>query len=143
MPLRLQRYRTLFGKGLLLAGYLFFFAGQFNGRYFTIANFYVYHSDGMLSNTGARLSKAIGTATTAVTRTATGQHPTALQNNSQRPAHLGIDKRYQIQQGIRIPQIRAPGPNCFVLVKRHFYSFQQVYFSTDPPTCALRGPPCA
>jgi len=143
MPLRLQRYRTLFAKGLLMAGYLFFFASQFNGRYFTIANFYVYHSNSTLPNTGARLSKANGTAATAVSRTAIGQHPIALQNNSQRPAHLGIDKRYQIQQGIRVSQIRAPGVVCFCIVKTRFYSFRQVFFSTDSPTCSLRGPPCA
>lgn len=146
MLIRFQKYHALFSKGLLLAGYLFFFASQFNGRYFTIANFYVYHGNGnspVIAYGGVHGRVAYAVTATAVARTAARQHPIALHDNSQRPAHLGIDKRYQGNQGIRIPQIRAPGVICFGIVKTHCYSFKQVYFSTAPPTRSLRGPPCA
>ena len=129
-------------RGILLAGYLFLFAGQFNYRYFTIANFYVYNGNGNLSN-GAQLQKTNRIAATAVAPVATGQHSITLHDNSQRPSHLGIDKRYQAIHGIRIPQIRAPGIAYTAVVKTRFHTQTSVFLSVSLPTNALRGPPCA
>ena len=134
----------MFTRGLLLAGYLFLFAGQFNYRYFNIANYYVY-------NHGSHTHGAV----VGLTRTANEihavnpdrslplQHPVTLRDNTQRPAHLGIDKRFRFQHGIRVPQIRAPGVLYIDVVKTRFPSFAPVYFFTELPTLSLRGPPCA
>lgn len=141
-----KEYDKLIGRSLLLAGYFFLFAGQFNFRYFTIANFYVYHNNDSFSNgagDAAHLDPGSG-AVMAVSPTATRQQPVVLRDNSQRPSHLGIDKRFQGRQSIRVPQIRAPQDVVyFQLLNTRFYSFAAVYFSTDPPTGYLRGPPCA
>jgi hypothetical protein len=145
MSTRQKRYQAYVTRGLLLAGYLFLLAGQFNCRYFTIANFYVY-GNGHSANIGAdlaRLDTVNGAAETTATQRSTSQRPVALHDNSQRPAHLGIDKRYRFKQGIRIPQIRAPGVIYVDIVKTRFRSFTPVYFFTEPPTLSLRGPPCA
>ena len=131
------------GRGLLLAGYLFLFAGQFNYRYFTIANFYIYGIPGKAAVGTGQLHTANRTVETAVAQKATGQHPMALHDNSQRPSHLGIDKRYRFKQGIRVPEIRAPGVVYTPVAKTRFHTLTPVCFSTDLPTTSLRGPPCA
>lgn len=128
-------------RGLLLAGYLFLFAGQFNYRYFAIANFYVY-SGGSLSGV-SHLEKTNTVVTTVATPAAAAQHTIALHNNSQRPAHLGIDKRYEFMHGIRVPQIRAPEVVYIEIVKARHYTPATVFISISLPTNALRGPPCA
>lgn len=146
MSIRQKRYQAYVTRGLLLAGYLFLFAGQFNYRYFTIANFYVY-SNGRSANTApglAHLPTANRRAETAVAQRSTGQqHSVALHDNSRRLSHLGIDKRYELKAGIRVPQIRAPGVLYVDIVKTRFPSFKPVYCSTLPPTLSLRGPPRA
>ena len=145
MSIRQKRYQAYVPRGLLLAGYLFLFASQFNYRYFTIANFCVYGS-GHSSNAGsgvAQLHMANRAAETTLDRRSTGQHPVALHDNSQRPSHLGIDKRFRFKQGVRVPQIRAPGEAYPPVVKTRFYTLTPVCFSTDLPTLSLRGPPTA
>jgi hypothetical protein len=148
-----KKYQAHLTRGLLLAGYLLFFAGQFNYHYFSIANFYVY-GNGNSANACANVSATVAlglahvntvnkTAETAVVQKTTGKHPVALHDNSQRPSHLGIDKRYQLKQGIRIPQIRAPGVLYVGILKTRFPGFTPVCFSTLPATLSLRGPPCA
>lgn len=139
MPIRKKGYRSLFTRGLLLAGYFFLFAGQFNYRYFDIANFYVYGHDGNMAYETA----GKGNHPTAAVDQEQERHTVALHDNSQRPAHLGIDKRFQFKQGVRVPQIRAPGAFHYIIAKTFFTSFTPVYSSTDLPTNSLRGPPCA
>jgi hypothetical protein len=145
MSTRQKRYQGYVTRGLLLAGYLFLLAVQFNYRYFTIANFYVY-GNGHSANIGADLT-ALNTvdrmAETAETQRSTGQHPLALHDNSQRPSHLGIDKRFRFRQGIRVPQIRAPGITYASIVRTRFHALTPVCFSSDLPTPSLRGPPRA
>lgn len=138
MSIRQKGYRPIFTTGLLLAGYLFLFAGQFNYRYFDIANFYVYGHDGNMT-----YETAGNHHPTAAVAKEQERQSVALHDNSQRPAHLGIDKRFQFNQGVRVPQIRAPGVFYSILTKTAFTSFAPVYSSADLPTNALRGPPCA
>jgi hypothetical protein len=136
----------MFTRGLLLAGYLFLLAGQFNYRYFTIANYYVYSHGGAVNGAGGIAALArTGDNVHAVNpdRSLPLQHPETLRDNTQRPAHLGIDKRFRFQHGIRVPQIRAPGVLYIDVVKTRFPSFAPVYFYTELPTLSLRGPPCA
>jgi hypothetical protein len=144
MSIRLKRYQATVTRVLLLAGYFFLFAGQFNYRYFTIANFYVYHgaaakSVGAMAGPNHRAGGEVNAVNPA--RPNPLQHSMALQDNKQRPAHLGIDKRYRFQEGIRVPQIRAPGVVYVGIVTTHFPSITPVYCSSEPPTLSLRGPP--
>ena len=124
-------------KAVLLAGYLFLFASQFNYRYFSIANFFVYGNSAVAGRHVHASSFAQQPSQAHTTR------PVSLQDNRQRPSHLGIDKRFQVRDGIRVPQIRAPGLPSYTLVKPRFYSSLPVYSTSDLPTNALRGPPCA
>lgn len=139
----------LITRGLLLAGYLFLFAGQFNYRYFTIANFYVYHSNsgisGIVQDAVGGRAMAMATIIHTVGAVRRTELPAAaiLHDNAQRPAHLGIDKRFSFRQGIRVPQIRAPAPPEYPVAKIRYYTPIPVCFSTDLPTTPLRGPPCA
>ena len=140
MSRRIKRYQNRLTRGLLLAGYLFLFAGQFSYRYFNIANFYVYNnSHTTVASSGDRYANQATTLRQAIPV----QHAPAWHDNRQRPAHLGIDKRYRFQEGLRVPPIRAPGVPSVDVVKTRFPSFTPVYFSTEPPTLSLRGPPCA
>jgi hypothetical protein len=145
MFIRQKRYQTMTTRGILLAGYLFLFAGQFNYRYFNIANYYVYHGGNAKGSGSIAGLVHTGGEVHAVSpdRSTPLQRPVTLRDNAQRPAHLGIDKRYRFQQGIRVPQIRAPGVLYVDVVESHFPSFTPVCCSTEPPTLSLRGPPCA
>jgi hypothetical protein len=141
MSIRQKRYGTRIGRGLLLAGYLFLFVGQFSCQYFAIANFFVYgnnHSSGLGPSGHATQDRL------AVNAGNTGeQHNSVLQANTERPAHLGIDKRYQFKQAIRVPQIRAPGLTVCIVLKSYVPHSVPDYISSELTTNSLRGPPCA
>ena len=121
-----KRYQTRITRGLLLAGYLFLFAGQFNGHYFGIVNFFVFEQN----DPGAGLPKAV--AGTSL----------SLYDNCRRPAHLAIDKRYQPNQGLHVQPIHAPRPPYNTFIQSSFPVDISVYSSIQLPTNALRGPPC-
>lgn len=126
-------------RTLLLAGYVTLFASQFNGRYFSVANFYVYSS-------AAANGNATGPGRTmqaSVTHRDNAQKPARFIDNAQRPSHLSVDKRFHFREGIRLPQVRAPGAPEYVLTTTRYYSHTPVYSSSGHPTIALRGPPCA
>jgi len=141
MSFRQKQYGTRIARGLLLAGYLFLFAGQFSCQYFAIANFFVYgnnHSSGLGPSGHAiqdRLAVNAGNAGE--------QHNPVLQANTERPVHLGIDKRYHFKQAIRVPQIRAPGLTVCIVLKSHVSPAVPDYISSELSTHSLRGPPCA
>ena len=69
MSIRWNRYGSLICRSLVLAGYLFLFAGQFNYRYYSIANFYIYGNGG----TGSRVQLNTGLTAALIT-----DGPTAL-----------------------------------------------------------------
>jgi hypothetical protein len=126
---------------LLLAGYLFLFAGQFSCQYFSIANFFVY------SNTNSAAVEPSAHTTqerlSVNARNAMEEHGAVVQTNAERPAHLGIDKRFQFKQAIRVPQIRAPGLTVCVVLKNRIPRSLPDYISSELTTNSLRGPPCA
>jgi hypothetical protein len=140
MKIRQKRYQMMICRGLLLAGYLFLFASQFNYRYFRIANFYVYHANNVSGI--ARIVRTGGEIHVVNhNRPMPLQRPVALEDNTHRPAHLGIDKRYRFQQGIRVPEIRGPGQPFCASVTLLVSSYCSYYSSSSAPVNALRGPP--
>jgi hypothetical protein len=150
MSIRRNRYGSLICRSLLLAGYLFLFAGQFSYRYYSIANFYVYGNGGTGSR--AQLHTELiapliteGTATHAagVQQIARVQHGVALHDNRECATHLSIDKRFHLKQGVRVPQIRAPGLQAYTIIKTRRPTLTPSCFSTDLPFTSLRGPPRA
>jgi hypothetical protein len=146
MSIRRNRYGFLICRSLLLAGYLFLFAGQFSCRYFSIANFYVYGNGG----TGSRAQLNTKLLTEGPVKHAAGvqqiarvQHGVALHDNKECATHLSIDKRFHLKQGVRVPQIRAPGLPNYTIIKTRRPMLTPSCFSTDLPFTSLRGPPCA
>jgi hypothetical protein len=137
--------RNFGARGLLLAGYLFLFAGQFNGQYFSTANFFIYghanYSTTTLTSRSRVNTRQESTRIVAENRSLTKQasqfHQTPL-----RPSHLSIDKRFKSQQAIRIPEIRAPQTISFVVSGPHASVVSCFYLSADLLHNALRGPPC-
>lgn len=141
-----NRYGSLICRSLVLAGYLFLFAGQFNYRYFSIANFYVYGNGG--TGSGAQLTTNLTTECAAthaagVQQTARVQHGVALHDNGGRTTHLCIDKRFDLKQAVRVPQIWAPGLSYRSIVKTRRPTLTPSCSSTDLPFTSLRGPPSA
>jgi hypothetical protein len=148
MSIRQNRYVSLFCRSLLLAGYLFLFAGQFSYRYFSISNFFVYGGTvgraQLNTNPTTNLTKECA-ATHAVgeQRIARVQHGVVLHDNGERATHLSIDKRFHLKESVRVPQIRAPGLSYCTIVKTRRPALTTSYSSTDLPFTSLRGPPSA
>ena len=138
----LNRYCSLISRCLLLAGYLFLFAGQFSYRYFSIANFFVYGNAGTGSQTQL-ITPRQPTHAVAVQQMARMQHGVVLQDNQERATHLSIDKRFHLKESIRVPQIRAPGLPYYTIVKTRRPTLTPACSSTDLLFTSLRGPPCA
>ena len=141
MSIRQKRYGIRISRGLLLAGYLFLFAGQFSCQYFSIANFFVYGNTN--SSAVEPSAHAIQERLSVNARNAMEQHGAVVQTNTGRPAHLGIDKRYQFKQAIRVPQIRAPGLIICIVLRPPVPRSLPDYHSSELTTNSLRGPPCA
>jgi|ERR1700722_6110982 hypothetical protein len=139
----LNRYCSLIGRCLLLAGYLFLFAGQFSHRYFSIANFYVYGNGGGPGSNVRLNAQRQSTHAVAVLQIARMQRGVVLHDNQGRATHLSIDKRFHLKESIRVPQIRAPGLPFYTIVKTKRLALTPVCFSIDLPVTSLRGPPCA
>ncbi len=134
-------YKTMF-RMLLLAGYLILFASQFNCRYFSVANFFDYSAVAANSNAAGQVNN-VKPVRASLTHQDNVQKPAAFRFNAQRPSHLSIDKRFHFREGIRLPQVRAPGAPEYVLTTTRYYTHTPVYSSSGHPTIALRGPPCA
>src|SRR5580658_8301689 len=139
---RRKGYPSLIIKSSPLIGYFFLFAAQSNYQYFDIANFFVYgHSAATAANTALARQKDAATTAIAKQQQQAPQHSLTLRAKHQRIGHLAIDKRYQSQQGLRIPPIRAPGVIFCVITRVPFYTFTPAYSSVDLSPNALRGPP--
>src|SRR5262245_45098954 len=115
--------RKTAARALLLAGYLVFFAAQFNHRYYDIANFFIYKPQ------SASLKMA-------ELRQAPAAH--AYQDNTKRPAHLGIDKRFSHKLSVRPVPIghQAPVPS-YIIITRKALPPPVVYSTPDLPTNCL------
>jgi hypothetical protein len=146
MSIRRNRYSALFCRSLLLAGYLFLFAGQFNYRYFSISNFFVYGNGGTGSHAQLKTNlktECPATHAAGVQQIARVQHSVALHDNGGSATHLCIDKRFDLKKAVRVPQIRAPGLSYYTIVKTRRPTLTPACSSTDLPFTSLRGPPSA
>ncbi|HEY4108520.1 hypothetical protein [Puia sp.] len=119
-----HRKRT--ARCLLLTGYLFFFAIQFNGKYYDVANFFVYKHDAAKTNLTAQKTT----------------HALAYRLNPQRPAHLSIDKRFPYKTTIQSisTTYRVLVP-CYIIITRKALPPPIFYATPDLPTNSFRGPP--
>jgi len=119
---------------LLVAGYLVLFTTQFNTRYYSTANFFVY-----------------GSGTAAVANQQALASPLQLvegqgeyRKNAHDHSHLSIDKRFRFREAIKpVFCCFADGRPSFALPKKNTHSFTPDCVSSDLLTNALRGPPCA
>ena len=130
---------------LLLAGYLFLFTLQFNARYFSIANNFVYGRIMQEGTPGApepHWGGKLSAWSTAIPQTAAIQKQAAhVQYRTHNPSHLGIDKRFHFKQAIRVPEIRGPGLLFYTRIASFHSNYSSDYSSSHLPVNALRGPP--
>lgn len=117
-------HRKTGARLLLLTGYLVFFGAQFNGKYYAVANFFVYKHGN------------------ASVKTTQSSHALAYHINAQRPSHLSIDKRFSFRAAIkpRFPEFTPPAPS-YIIISRKALPPPVVYSTPDLLTNALRGPP--
>ncbi|HUB59178.1 MAG TPA: hypothetical protein VL978_00670 [Puia sp.] len=135
-------YPSAILRSSLLIGYLFFLAAQSNHQYFDTANFFIYgHDDATRAN--STVSRNTAAASVETEQGPASQHSLTQQVNQRRIGHLGIDKRFQFQKGLRIPPVRAPGVLFCTITRTRFYTDTPAYLSANPPVNALRGPPFA
>ena len=122
---------------LLLTGYIFLFATQFNYRYYNAANFFVYHP-GTINVVG---QGAPGGTNLGIPKAA---HPQIYHDNAQRPAHLSVDKRFRFRVLIKPVFVCTPAPvPSYVIITRKALPPPVVYSTPDLPTNCFRGPPTA
>jgi hypothetical protein len=119
-----KKYIRFISKALLLAGYFFLFSTQTNYRFYSAANFFDYHR-------ASHMAAVKGSAD--------------VSNYVSSPAriHLGVDKRYSAKHFVKLPFTSFPAIASYEVVARIYYVPLKVYSSSDLPTNALRGPPCA
>ena len=118
---------------LLITGHLILFSTQFNGRYYKVANFFVYSNNG---NPEAGFSSA-------ATHLQKAQRLVEYRQNTHASSHLSIDKRFKFGNAIKpvfVGHLQRPS---FVLLQKKVPAAAPVFPSSDLPTNALRGPPCA
>ncbi len=126
MSLSKRTNKTLALRCLLLTGYLFLFASQVNCRYYSIANFYVYGNNRLV--TRVNVDK---------------QHPVTVQQRAQKPSHLGIDKRFPYVDVFKPSTVFFQPVLFSTTIERKYGKLQQSYSSSGPPVLCLRGPPVA
>ena len=119
-----KKYIHFLSKTLLLVGYFFLFSSQTNYRFYSAANFFDYH----------RASHMVAVK---------GSADVSNYVPSPAKAHLGIDKRYAAKDFVKLPFTAFSAIAPFEVVARIYYVPLKVYASSDLPTNALRGPPCA
>ena len=130
MDLRVTyQQRKSIARLLLLAGYLVFFATQFNGKFYTASNFFVYKGGNTVIKGSLRQDAG---------------HNQVYHVDAHRPAHLSMDKRFSFRAAIKpvFADLQAPVPS-YIIITRKALPPPVVYFSHDLPTNALRGPPTA
>ncbi len=111
---------------LLLTGYLFLFAAQVNYRYYSIANFYVYGNNKVVTKV-----------------TVDKQHPVTALQSSKKPGHLGIDKRFHRVDVFTVSNVFFQPVPFSTTIEREYGKLEHFYSSSDPPVLTLRGPPVA
>jgi hypothetical protein len=120
----IRQYKHWIVKSLLVVVYFFLFAAHLNGRYYSIANFFVYGKSAVKADRG---------------------HVTQLDNAQHRPAHLSLDKRWHGEDMIRAG-VCEDGflivPVGMAVATRYAYFPEGALQSLSFARC-LRGPPFA
>ena len=140
MTLGKRRYKNWTSKFLLVTVYLFLFAVQINGRFYAVANFYVY--GGEQPDAAVKASRDIpGKTQHPVGKTV---HYIAFKSNHSNKFHLSLDKRYQGKypfQVITFSPLEAI--LAYAEIRRKYAVCDQAIKSFDRSVTSLRGPPCA
>ena len=131
MAISLRKSKVLASRFLLFTGYLFLLVIQFNYRYYTVANFFVYgdHAAGSVQ----RLPES-GTQPA---------RPTAYYHSAHRPSFLSLDKRFQFRHFIQPAFTCSPAAPVYITLEKRHDTPSPVYHSSDLPVNSLRGPPAA
>jgi hypothetical protein len=122
--------RKSIARLLLLGGYLIFFSTQFNGKYYDVANFFVYKRGNAVVKTPP-IKRGV-------------DHGLVYHDNTQRPAHLSIDKRFSFKSAFKPARVEGTAPVlAYVIITRKALPPPVIYSTPDLQTNALRGPPTA
>jgi hypothetical protein len=126
-PATKYQHRKIAARALLLTGYLVLFTIQFSYRYFDIANFFVYKAH-FASIQSAHHQQKLATHT--------------YQDNTKRPAHLAIDKRFSHKLMFQpVPVANQAPVHSYIVINRKALPPPVTYLAPDLPSNALRGPP--
>ena len=124
-----RRYRNGLCKLLLLTVYLFLFAVQLNGRFYAVANFYVYGN--------SQVNKA-----TVVHPSADGKAGKSYKTTPQDRSHLSLDKRFHGRYPIQATAVASlPALVTYADIQRKYAVCKQAVQSFDRVVTSLRGPP--
>ena len=132
-PLK-RRYTDLAFKSLMTAAYILLFAVQFNSRFYSIANFFVY---------SGRQTATISHAT--VPKPSQKPLQTSAYRSAPRTnlAHLGLDKRFHGKHFVNTFSGPLEPVPYYTEIRRTFYVPAQDLISVNQRVPSLRGPPCA
>jgi hypothetical protein len=129
-----KRYTNLAFKFLLVASYLFLFTTQFNYRYFSIANFFVYSGSTLNARTPTDFASPL----------AKQEQHSLFRETAQKNSHLSLDKRFKSRDNAGIwfgPFLTAPYSR---IIEREFHLPVPILVpSSLPLSNFLRGPPLA
>ena len=124
------RYRNGLYKLLLLTVYLFLFAVRLNGRFYAVANFYVYGNS------------QVNKATVAVPLSPDGKAGKTYKTTPQDRSHLSLDKRFHGRYPIQAAAVGSlPVLVTYAEVRRKYAICKQAVQSFDRVVTSLRGPP--
>jgi len=125
-----RQYKNGLCKLLLLTVYLFFFAVQLSGRFYAIANFYVYGNS------------QVNKATAAVPVSPDGRAVKGYKTTRQDRSHLSLDKRFQGRYPIQATVAPSlPALVTYADIQRKYAVCKQAVQSWDRVVTSLRGPP--
>jgi len=126
-----HRYSNWTFRSLLIAAYLLLFVSQLNGRFYLIANFYVY---------GSGISAMAAHATS--TRVRSEHTPMMCRETRAQKPHLSLDKRYHGQSFLYTFSHSLIGPLCCLNGRSLYGFFSDQPVLQDRSAALLRGPPC-
>jgi hypothetical protein len=128
-----KRYHKLAFKSLLSVTYFFLFAVQFTGKFYTIANFFVYNGSNGQHASAANPSGNIPPDCQSFVHTKS--LPDGL--------HLSLDKRYHAGH-LELASFGQPGlTQVYTEVRKKCYPTFSFCVSPNLTNASLRGPPDA
>ncbi|HTI08601.1 MAG TPA: hypothetical protein VL832_08595 [Puia sp.] len=139
MTLVKRKYKNRTVKFLLMAVYLFLFAAQINGRFYAVANFYVYGG-----GQPATAAKVTHDSPEKPQHPGKAVHLLVFKANHSNRSHLSLDKRYQGKYPFQVTSFSPlQALLTYADIRRKYTVCDQAIKSFDPTITSLRGPPCA